>query len=187
MPALPKPSLPKPQPPALQSETISRRLPIFQLREDEGDEPLAIPSRQHTGDAGLDLTVSRYLSIAPLAVARVPHNFIVAIPEGYFGMILPRTAALARKGLIVHPGTIDSGYRGEVQTLVFNPRPRTVHLNIGERISQLVVLPLLAVTVVQVKDRENLPTPPEGDDRGAQGFGSTGGVTMGSPADNQTY
>lgn len=132
-----------------------------------------LPRRQYGGDAGLDLEVSQYQLVMPGATVRLPHNIAVELPTGAFGMIVPRSSTLPNKGLLVMTGIIDPGFRGEVQTVVYNPTKRAVAVNSDERLSQLLVLPLLSVTVEEVTDPESLSK----SDRGEAGFGSSGGLT----------
>lgn len=139
------------------------------IRDEEVGHP---PERKHPSDAGMDLCCSRYMSIQTGQKAQIPTNVRVAIPEGHFGLILPRSSTMFIKGLHILPGVIDSGYRGEIMVMALNPSPpgpaRNVHIGEGERLAQLIVLPLVPIVMKKVK------TLPEGD-RGESGFGSTGG------------
>jgi len=155
--------MPKPKQPSELLEVLFKR-----VRDDETCPP---PNRQHPGDAAHDLTVTRYTPISGGAKVQLPHNLAVAIPEGYFGLVLARSSTFVKKGLIVHPGIIDSGYRGEVMTVVFNPSGKMVHIGDGERVSQLLILPVVPVEFAHAK--KDLPS----GDRGTDGFGSTGGFT----------
>lgn len=139
------------------------------LRSEASGEAFTPPTRTHPTDAGIDLTASSLITIGPGLSARISHNFSCAIPDGLFAIILPRSSTLQAKGLIVMPGVIDPGFRGEVQTVVFNPTQRPVQVQAGERLSQLCLYPFLSVGVEVVAD---LPPAP---DRGDKGFGSSGG------------
>ena len=100
----------------------------------------------------------------------IPTGVAVAIPEGHAGLVLPRSGLAAREGLTLanSPGLIDAGYRGEITCAVVNlDRDRAVHIKRGERIAQLVVVPIAAMTPAWVDD---LPA----SERGEGGFGSTG-------------
>jgi dUTP pyrophosphatase len=132
------------------------------------DEPFAVPRAHRPGDVGWDLTVSRYAQLAPGAVAHLSTNVAAAMPTGSFGLVLPRSSTMWHKGLHVSPGIVDSGYRGEIMVVVHNPTNRHVVVNVGERVAQLLVLPLWRGTVEQVDALE-------GGSRGDAGFGSTGG------------
>ncbi len=94
----------------------------------------------------------------------------MAIPPGWGGFVLPRSGLALHHGLTVlnAPGLIDSGYRGEIKVLLINHGPQVVPIGRGDRIAQLVIVPVAQVEVVDV---QSLPT----SERGAGGFGSTGG------------
>ena len=100
----------------------------------------------------------------------VPTGLAVAIPEGHAGLVLPRSGLASRHGLTMAnaPGLIDSGYRGEVVCAVVNlDRSAPVRIARGDRIAQLVVVPVAHIEVVAVEELD--PTA-----RGDGGFGSTG-------------
>ncbi len=99
----------------------------------------------------------------------VPTGIAVAIPEGYAGMVVPRSGLAARSGIGVvnGPGLVDAGYRGEVNVILINHGAETLELKRGERIAQLVVVPVVEQEFVEV---DELPE----SARGAGGFGSTG-------------
>lgn len=147
-------------------------VPVLRL-----DDALPLPVAARVGDAGLDL-VARDEVILPAEGGRalVRTGLAIAVPEGHAGFVLPRSGLAARHGVTVlnAPGLIDSGYRGEVMVPLVNHDPeRAYHVARGERIAQLVVMPVPAVELVAV---EQLPPPPgEGaSSRGDAGFGSTG-------------
>jgi dUTP pyrophosphatase len=99
----------------------------------------------------------------------------MALPDGYVGLVHPRSGLAARHGLSIvnAPGTVDAGYRGEVQVLLVNLDPRTpVQLSRGDRIAQLVVQRVERARFVEV---DRLP----GSARGDGGYGSTGGLAAG--------
>ncbi len=132
------------------------------------DEPFEAPKAQREGDAGLDLAVSRYVCVSPGQYAHLSTNIALALPIHHFGLIMPRSSTLWRKGLHVSPGVIDSEYRGEVMILVYNMTDRHVVVDVGERIAQMLVLPLLTSKVIVVDGLSR-------GTRGDAGFGSTGG------------
>jgi dUTP pyrophosphatase len=132
-------------------------------------EGARVPGRAYSGDAGLDLASCVPLRLAPGERALVPTGLAVAIPPGYAGFVQPRSGLAASHGiaLVNSPGLIDSGYRGEIQVVLLNTdRERTFSAEAGERIAQLVVLPVPEVSVREVDD---LPT----SERGIRGFGSS--------------
>lgn len=129
-----------------------------------------LPTAQHAGDAGLDLRAAADLVVAPGERVMVPTGLAVSIPDGHAGLVLPRSGLASRHGLTLAnaPGLIDAGYRGEVICAVVNlDREEPVHIAAGDRIAQLVIVAVPAVTPGWVED---LPE----STRGAGGFGSTG-------------
>jgi dUTP pyrophosphatase len=132
-------------------------------------EGARVPARAYSGDAGLDLASCAPISLAPGERALVPTGLAVAIPPGYAGFVQPRSGLAASNGITIvnSPGLIDSGYRGEIQVVLLNTDPeRAFAAEAGERIAQLVVLPVPDLDVREVDD-----LPPS--DRGVRGFGSS--------------
>jgi dUTP diphosphatase len=135
------------------------------------DPDMPLPERAHPGDAGLDLRSAVEVVVGPGERAMVPTGLSVAIPEGYAGLVLPRSGLASRHGLTMAnaPGLIDAGYRGEVICAVVNlDREEAVRIARGERIAQLVIV---AVPTTQPRWVDELPP----SARGEGGFGSTGG------------
>lgn len=132
------------------------------LRE---SEPAELPLRAHQDDAGLDLVISADTKVGVGEIVDVPCNIAVAIPGGYFGLIIGRSSTVRKRRLHVHPGVIDSGWRGELFACV-TALDAPVDLRVGERVAQLLVLPTPVIAV----QWGILPT----GDRGESGFGSTG-------------
>ena len=140
-------------------------LPFRRLRDDA-----SLPSAQHPGDAGMDLRAAEGTKVEPGQRVMVPTGVAVAIPDGYAGLVLPRSGLATKHGLTLAnaPGLIDAGYRGEVVVAVVNlDREEPVVIEQGDRIAQLVV-----VEVPDVEPRwvDALPA----SKRGSGGFGSTG-------------
>jgi dUTP pyrophosphatase len=130
-----------------------------------------MPERAYAGDAGLDLTACEPVRLGPGERAVVPTGLAVAIPEGYAGFVQPRSGLAARHGIAVvnSPGLIDSGYRGEIRVVLLNTdRERAWEAKPGERIAQLVVLPVPELELVEL---DELPA----SERGVRGFGSSRG------------
>ena len=128
-----------------------------------------LPRRAYAGDAGLDLAACERVELAPGERAVVATGIAVAIPEGHAGFVQPRSGLAARNGVSVvnSPGLIDSGYRGEVKVVLLNTdSEETFVAEPGDRIAQLVVLPLPELDVVEV---DELPD----TKRGVRGFGSS--------------
>src|SRR3989454_11876762 len=106
-----------------------------------------LPVAAHPGDAGLDLSSTIELEVPAGERAMVPTGVAVAIPEGYAGLVLPRSGLASRQGLTLAnaPGLIDAGYRGEIVCSVVNlDRSEPVKIATGDRIAQLVIVPIAA-------------------------------------------
>jgi dUTP pyrophosphatase len=134
------------------------------------DAGLPLPRYQHTGDAGLDLHAASSIELAPGERAVVGTGIAVAIPVGYVGLTAPRSGLAARVGLstVNAPGVIDAGYRGEIKLIIVNLDPKDpIEIERGDRIAQLLLVPVARADVVESED---LP----GTDRGDAGLGSTG-------------
>jgi dUTP pyrophosphatase len=134
------------------------------------DPEMPLPARAHPRDAGLDLRSAVDLEVGPGKRAMVSTGLAVAIPEGFAGLVLPRSGLASKHGLTMAnaPGLIDAGYRGEVVCAVVNlDRDRPVRISRGDRIAQLVVVAVPELAPVFVED-----LPPS--TRGEGGFGSTG-------------
>jgi len=139
-------------------------LPVRRLRQDA-----VMPRRAYAGDAGLDLTTCERIELAPGERGVAPIGVAVAIPEGYAGFVQPRSGLAERHGIAVvnSPGLVDSGYRGELRVILLNTDPvETFVAEAGDRVAQLVVLPVPALALVEVDE-----LPPS--ERGARGFGSS--------------
>lgn len=124
------------------------------------------------GDAGADIVTTVDAQLAPGQRAVLPTGLAIALPEGYAAFVHPRSGLAARTGmsLVNAPGTIDAGYRGEIQLIVINLDPvAPVVLRRGDRVAQLVIQRVetgIFVEVAQLPESE----------RGAGGHGSTGGA-----------
>jgi dUTP pyrophosphatase len=141
--------------------------PVLDVRRLDPDLPL--PSYAHPGDAGLDLYAADTTVLQPGERALIPCGVALAIPEGFVGLVHPRSGLAVDHGLTVlnAPGTIDSGYRGEVKVLLINLGQAAAEVRHGQRIAQLV---LMRVGVVDVREVDRLDVTV----RGSGGFGSTG-------------
>jgi dUTP pyrophosphatase len=131
---------------------------------------VGVPTAAHPGDAGVDLVTTETVELAPGERRTVGTGVAVALPAGHAAFVLPRSGLAARHGLTVvnAPGTVDAGYRGEIRvTLLNTDRRAPLRLSAGDRVAQLVVLPVPQIRFVEV---ERLP----GSARGTDGFGSTG-------------
>ena len=140
-----------------------------ELRVRRLDPSLPLPSYAHPGDAGLDLAAANGATLQPGERVAVGTGLVVAVPEGWVGLVHPRSGLARRHGVTVAnaPGTIDAGYRGELQVLLVNLGAETVALSRGDRIAQLLLQPVGRARVVEVGEFEVTT-------RGEGGFGSTG-------------
>lgn len=106
-------------------------------------ESAMVPRYAHEDDAGVDLVASCALDIDPGDRAMVHCGFATAIPDGYCGLVLPRSGLAAKHGITVlnSPGLIDSGYRGEICVVLLNTDKQQVfHIESGMRIAQLMIV-----------------------------------------------
>ncbi|MGH3712604.1 MAG: dUTP diphosphatase [Micromonosporaceae bacterium] len=150
------------------SETTVRVL----VRRLAADLPL--PAYAHPGDAGADLVAAESVEIPPGGRALVPTGVAIALPDGYVGLVHPRSGLAARHGVTVlnAPGTVDAGYRGEIKVNLVNHDPvRAARVARGDRIAQLVVQQVERASFHLV---EELPD----SSRGTGGHGSTGGLAV---------
>lgn len=127
------------------------------------------PEYQTPGAAGMDLCSSEFKHISPGQITMVNTGIMMAIPGAHVGLICPRSGLALKHGVSVlnSPGVIDSDFRGEIKVLLINHGPETFHVRPGDRIAQLVIVPVLHARLNTVS---HLPD----TDRGAGGFGSTG-------------
>lgn len=126
------------------------------------------PTRAHPTDAGLDLAASETTHIAPGVVTLVPTGIAVAIPDGYFGLLIARSSLADKKSLALAngAGVIDSGYRGEIKIPTIPLDGCHNLIQAGQKIAQLIILPIALPAVEFVAE---LPD----SERGHGGFGST--------------
>lgn len=141
------------------------------------DDDLPEPTYAHPGDAGADLVARVDAELPPGGRETVPTGVRIALPDGYAAFVHPRSGLAARHGITVvnAPGTVDAGYRGEIQVTLLNTGDETVRLHRGDRIAQLVVQRVERARFVRA---ERLP----GSHRGDGGLGSSGGWTPGPAA-----
>jgi len=138
------------------------------------DPDLPVPGYAHPGDAGLDLLAREDVTLPPLRRATVPTGVAIALPDGFVGLVHPRSGLARKHGITVlnAPGTVDAGYRGEIQVILLNTDPdEPFTIRRGDRVAQLVVQRVARADLVEVT---RLP----GSDRGEAGFGSTGGFAV---------
>lgn len=129
-----------------------------------------IPRYAHPGDAGADLVAAEAVRLAPGERALVGTGVRIALPEGHAAFVVPRSGLAAKHGVTIvnAPGTIDEGYRGEIKVALVNTDPREAYeVSAGDRIAQLIVMPVLQARFVPVDDLADSV-------RGEGGFGSSG-------------
>ena len=128
------------------------------------------PAYAHPGDAGADLCAAEAVTLGPGERFTMPTGVSIALPEGYAGFVVPRSGLAMRHGLTIvnAPGTVDSGYRGEIRvTLLNTDRSMPYDIAVGDRIAQLIVMPVTRARFIPV---DTLPD----SHRGTAGFGSSG-------------
>ncbi len=140
-------------------------LQVMRLRPDA-----TLPTRAHPDDAGLDLCAIEACDLQPGARVAVPTGIAVAIPPGWAGLVVPRSGLARRHGVTVAnaPGLIDAGYRGELQVVLINLSDEPHQVAAGDRIAQLVCVPVATASAIAVDEL------PPSDGRETGGFGSTG-------------
>jgi dUTP pyrophosphatase len=144
--------------------TVNKNLPVLIVAEDD-----FIPTYAQPGDAGADLR-SRVATVVPAhGRVLVPTGVSLALPDGYVGLVHPRSGLAHKHGITVlnTPGTVDAGYRGEIAVNLYNSTDTDFAVEVGDRIAQLVIQQVERAHFVKV---ERLPE----SDRGEGGHGSTG-------------
>lgn len=127
-----------------------------------------MPTRAHADDAGYDLYTSEPTVIPPGAFVDVPTAVALQLPDGAWGFLTGRSSTLRKRGLLVHTGIIDTGYRGELFAGAWNLTEEPVTIEEGERIAQIIILTNATMETIMVQgmlDRH---------ERGVAGFGSSG-------------
>jgi dUTP pyrophosphatase len=137
------------------------------LRFKKLDSNAILPARGSTAAAGLDLFSIEAASLSPGQRCLIRTGLAVAIPDGYYGRIAPRSGLATKNGIDVLAGVIDADYRGEIHCLLYNTGDETVELPAQSKICQLIIEKIIT------------PAPEWADDltstiRGGGGFGSTG-------------
>lgn len=131
------------------------------------DDGAFMPTRAHKTDAGLDLYATKDGWILPKCRKTFGTDFHIAIPSGFVGLLTSKSGMMM--GGITSRGTIDSGYIGEIRAVLFNQSWRFIKIKKGQKISQLVLLPIITPELELVDELE-------ATERGNGGFGSTGAL-----------
>lgn len=142
----------------------------LELRVKRLDPTVTLPTYAYAGDAGLDLRANEDVVLAPHERRLVGTGLAVAIPDGFAGFVQPRSGMALRLGLSMAntPGLVDSQYRGELKVCAVNlDDAEPIVIEKGDRIAQLVIQKVPAVSIVEVDELDDT-------DRGTGGFGSSG-------------
>ncbi len=118
----------------------------------------------------MDLVSTTTVTLEPGARLLVPTGVSIALPQGYVGLVTPRSGLALKHGIsmVNSPGVIDAGYRGDIGLILWNTdQSNPFTINEGDRIGQLLIMRVAEAQVIQV---DSLP----GSSRGRGGFGSTG-------------
>lgn len=112
------------------------------------------PKRAHENDAGADVYSTTHEVLMPGTTTKIPLGFGLEVPDGYAAYVFPRSG-LSAKGIVCELPPIDSGYRGEIHAIVSNVSNEVYHLEVGDRIGQLVVMPVVIAefTAEDIKER----------------------------------
>jgi dUTP pyrophosphatase len=135
-------------------------------------EDAKVPSYAYPSDSGFDLRSTIEINIPPFGRALIPTGIKLSIPEEYEIQVRPKSGLALNQGLTVlnTPGTVDSGYVGEIKVIVFNTSNETVTVSKGMKIAQAVLCPVVCGKYVSFESTNKV----EDKDRGDKGFGSTG-------------
>ena len=147
----------------------SQLLKVKKLREDA-----IIPTRSNPTDAGWDLYSTERVGMMPMRQVLVSTGIALAIPEGYVGLIWPRSGLAVKRGIDVFAGVIDSGYRGEIKVCLYtnsvDPNwgtPKAFDIEKGDRIAQIIFQKIEPFKLIETQELDDT-------NRGACGFGSSG-------------
>ncbi|MBA4008249.1 MAG: dUTP diphosphatase [Erythrobacter sp.] len=146
-------------------------LPVgVQVKRLPHGEGLPLPAYATAGAAGMDVVSAEDVTLAPGARHAVATGLSMAIPAGYEIQVRPRSGLALKHGISVPntPGTIDSDYRGELKVILINLGPEPFVIARGDRVAQLVLAPVVQAAWDEVAELD-------ATERGAGGFGSTGG------------
>lgn len=146
-------------------------IPQVKFRRLPHAEGLPLPDRASKGAAGLDLRSAESVVLEPGMMASVACGFEIELPWGCVGLVRGRSGLAFRKSVFCFDGTIDADFRGELRVLMFHagvsPGESSLVINRGDRIAQLVIVPVSTPVIVEVSALSET-------DRGRGGFGSTG-------------
>ena len=142
-------------------------MPTDVLRFKKLDDRAVLPKRGSALAAGLDVCAIEDVEIGPRQRGIARTGLAVAIPQGFYGRVAPRSGLAAKNGLDVLAGVIDSDYRGEICCLLYNTSDEVIRLPAGSKICQLIVEQIITPEADWATELDETA-------RGAGGFGSTG-------------
>ena len=131
------------------------------------NEQAVMPTKAHPTDAGFDLVASKTTTIPANGRALIPTDIAMAIPNGYYGMVVGRSGNTIKRGLVGMTGIVDAGYRNGIGIMAFNLTDTDIVIEQGERAGQIVITPILDCTLEAADELDKT-------DRGEGGYGSTG-------------
>lgn len=142
---------------------------ILRIRREGEAVRLPLPSYETPGSAGMDIRAAEEVLIPSGEWAAVATGLFLEIPPGFEVQLRPRSGLALKKGitLLNAPGTIDSDYRGEVRVILINHSREAFQVNVGDRIAQMILAPVVQAFCSEVVDLTATA-------RGGGGFGSTG-------------
>jgi dUTP pyrophosphatase len=151
---------------------INRRLKTRTLQVKKIHEDAVDPFYNYESDSGFDLHSVEEITLEPLGRGLVPTGLVFGIPEEYEVQVRPKSGLALKQGLTVlnTPGTVDQGYTGEIQVIVFNTNNTTVTIPKGMKVGQAVLCPVVQGKYVIIEEVGQV----DDKDRGNNGFGSTG-------------
>lgn len=130
------------------------------------DRAIQLPKKSHLPDVGLDIFIPEAFSIDSLETKTIGLKLAVAIPEGFAGILIPRSS-IAEKGLIIQTSIIDPDYTGEIHLIITNCSTKTVNIEKDQRLCSLVCVSVLNAYIEEVDELQSTT-------RGTAGLGSTG-------------
>ncbi|MEO1021132.1 MAG: dUTP diphosphatase [Bacteroidota bacterium] len=146
-------------------------MPTVQIKQLTHASDLPLPAYETRESAGMDIraALEEPIEIKPGERVLIPTGLQIALPNGYEAQIRPRSGLAIRNGITMlnSPGTIDADYRGEVKVIAINHGQESFMVTHGERIAQMVIAPVVQITMEQVDVLDET-------ERGEGGFGSTG-------------
>jgi dUTP pyrophosphatase len=125
------------------------------------------PEYAFESDAGFDLKAMETVSIFPLEQKNVRTGIVIEVPKGYVGIVRDRAGIVQKMNVHTVAGTFDSGFRGEVSIMLVNMNDKTVEIEKGMRIAQIILIPVVKARIIEVKKLSET-------ERGERSFGSTG-------------